>query len=404
MDVKPNETKPKICTYLFILYVYCFQVTQFFSSFFVTGHTLEQFAMDSDFSDDEITDSEFSSDEEAFREFLAWERRPYTVKPRVDHFTDLDDLSFSSRFRLPKEIVLHILTLIEVLIESPTDRNHSIPPIIKLLLTLRYYALGTFLQAARDFCGVSKSSASKIVKQVSHAIASLHRQYIRMPANEEIQRAQLEFYKRSRLPKIIGAIDCTHIKIISPGGPHAENFRNRKGYFSLNVQTVSSENLKIIDLVARWPGSTHDQTIFNRSKLKNRFETGEFGNSIIAADSGYANTQYMITPFLNTPTENHNIYNEAVIRTRNPVERSYGVWKKKFPVLSLGMLLKLTTCQTVIIATAILHNIAIDLNCPVQNDVPDELPWEPLIPLDNNAVMNTRDMLLLDYIPNLNRA
>lgn len=112
-------------------------------------------------------------------------------------------------------------------------------------------------------------------------------------------------------------------------------------------------NLKIMDLVARWPGSVHDQTIFNRSKLKNRFERGEFENSILAADSGYANTNYMITPFLNTPTQNHTIYNEAIIRTRNPVERSYGVWKKRFPVLSKGMLLKLSSCQVVIIATAI---------------------------------------------------
>ena len=34
--------------------------------------------------------------------------------------------------------------------------------------------------------------------------------------------------------------------------------------------------MRIIDIVARWPGSTHDQLIFNNSALKHRFEEGEF--------------------------------------------------------------------------------------------------------------------------------
>lgn len=74
------------------------------------------------------------------------------------------------------------------------------------------------------------------------------------------------------------------------GGDQAENFRNRKGYFSFNVQTVSDANLKILDIVARWPGSTHDQTIFNNSSIRNRFEQGHFGNGILLGDSGYRNT------------------------------------------------------------------------------------------------------------------
>ena len=46
------------------------------------------------------------------------------------------------------------------------------------------------------------------------------------------------------------------------GGEHAEEFRNRKGYFSLNTQVVCDHNMKIIDIVSRWPGSVHDATIF----------------------------------------------------------------------------------------------------------------------------------------------
>lgn len=62
------------------------------------------------------------------------------------------------------------------------------------------------------------------------------------------------------------------------GGEDGEIFRNRKGYFSLNVQFITDANLKIMDVVARWPGSQHDNTIFNHSQIKARFENQEFPN------------------------------------------------------------------------------------------------------------------------------
>jgi hypothetical protein len=95
-----------------------------------------------------------------------------------------------------------------------------------------------------------------------------------------------------------------------------------------------------LDIVARWPGSTHDQTIFNNSRVKFRLENGEFGNSLVVADSGYTNTQYVVTPLLNPRNGTENLFNESAFRTRNPVERLYGVWKRRFPILSQGMRLQ----------------------------------------------------------------
>lgn len=51
------------------------------------------------------------------------------------------------------------------------------------------------------------------------------------------------------------------------GGEDAEVFRNRKSYFSLNVQVTANTDREIIDIVSRWPGSVHDSTIFNNSNL-----------------------------------------------------------------------------------------------------------------------------------------
>lgn len=58
-------------------------------------------------------------------------------------------------------------------------------------------------------------------------------------------------------------------------------FRNRKGFFSFNVQVIANADLKFIDVVARWPGSAHDSTIFANSRVKARMDAGEYPNSVL---------------------------------------------------------------------------------------------------------------------------
>jgi len=47
----------------------------------------------------------------------------------------------------------------------------------------------------------------------------------------------------SGFPGVLGAVDCTHIPIQSPGGARAEEFRCRKVFFSLDVQAACGPNL-----------------------------------------------------------------------------------------------------------------------------------------------------------------
>jgi len=230
----------------------------------------------------------------------------------------------------------------------------------KLLVTLRYYATGSFIAACGYFAGIHKTTAGKIIKVVSEAIAELRPEFIYFPSNDsEIQNVRQDFYNIAKCPSCVGAIDCTHIKIRFPGGDDAEIFRNRKHFFCINVQTICDAQLRIQDIVVRWPGSTHDANIFRNSTIKNRFEDGEFNDCVLVADSGNAVQRYFITPLLNPLTHVETLFNESQIRTRNPVERSYGVWKRRFPILSLGINIKnLNTVQAIIVATAVLHNIA----------------------------------------------
>ncbi|CAH1987017.1 unnamed protein product [Acanthoscelides obtectus] len=274
-------------------------------------------------------------------------------------------------------------------------RNGALSPMNQLLLCLRFYATDCTQLTAADFSGVSDTTANRIIHRVTAAIASLFRQFIYFPRTEaEIQQTQRDFYVIARFPKVIGAVDCTHTKIRSPGGDHAEYYRNRKSFMSISCQGICNANLEFTDVVARWPGSTHDQTIFDNSLQRARFENNEYGDSILLCGSAYASKKYLMTPLANPARPEEILYNESQIRSRNPIERIFGVWKRRFPILALGINTRLDNALPIIIGTAVLYNILKrggDPLPPDDNELQLPVPWDALIDqgrIDNPLIPN----------------
>lgn len=270
----------------------------------------------------------------------------------------------------------------------------------QLLVALRFFASGSMQLVVGDAINMSQPTVSRIIPRVCDAIIANLRENVKMPGTaEECRLTSSKFNQIANLPFVIGAIDCTHVKIQSPGGNNGELFRNRKGHFSINVQTISDPNLRIMDVVARWPGSTHDQTIFINSSIHQRFERGDFGRYFLIGDSGYGNTRFLATPFtaanvnmrMDRAAQN---YNRSIISTRNVVERQYGLWKRRFPALAYGLRLKTVNCQKVIVACAVLHNLAIDSREPgpvEEENINDIVQMdENDVPLDQIVADNPR--------------
>lgn len=210
------------------------------------------------------------------------------------------------------------------------------------------------------------------------------KKWIKLPTVEAAQLNKEIFYNVAKFPGVIGALDCTHIPIKSPGGENAELYRNRKGWMSINTQIVCGPNMEILDLVCRWPGSTHDSRIFNNSRIKHIMESGVFPNCHLIADSGYAQTKYLYTPKLSAQSLAENKYNKAHISTRNIIERTNGVLKSRFRCLCRKLRTKLKTSTLIIICCAMLHNIALRHNLNLNLDVGEE---EIILPRADMHVM-----------------
>lgn len=66
--------------------------------------------------------------------------------------------------------------------------------------------------------------------------ATLYPALCKLPTATEAFGVMRQFYAIAGFPGVTGCINCTHVPIRSLGGDDAEVFRNRKGYFSANVQ------------------------------------------------------------------------------------------------------------------------------------------------------------------------
>ncbi|XP_050066150.1 putative nuclease HARBI1 [Aphis gossypii] len=154
--------------------------------------------------------------------------------------------------KLTKNTFMMLLNAVGTDLKHCTSRNFAIIPEIQLLIALRYYATGAFQAVLGDHMQVHKSTVCRIVKRVSKRLACLRPFFINMPKNQnEKQEVKIGFYQTHNVPRVIGAIDCTHIRIQSPNSDIGEQFRNRKGYFSFNVQAVCNSKMEIMNIVAR---------------------------------------------------------------------------------------------------------------------------------------------------------
>ena len=61
-------------------------------------------------------------------------------------------------------------------------------------------------------------------------------------------------------------------------------FVNRKQFYSINVQAVCDSDAFITNIVARWPGSTHDSRNFENSKIVDKLRNGAL-EGILVGDS-----------------------------------------------------------------------------------------------------------------------
>jgi hypothetical protein len=242
---------------------------------------------------------------------------------------------------------------------------------LQIFCTLRYYASGSFQAVLGDAQGIHKSSVSRIITRVTFAICRLRNRYIKFPRRRaDMMTTKQGFYNIANLAQVLAAVDGTLMPLLRPKN-NEHLYVSRKGGHSINVLATCNADLVFTNVVAKHPGSTNDSYIWSNCNLHEMFEAGDFGNSLILGDSGFGLSRYLLTPVLNPSTEAEERYNSAHKRTRQVIERSFGLAKQRFRCLHKSggqMMYSPEKCCRIVLACFILHNICVQHNIPLDED------------------------------------
>ncbi|KAH7976017.1 hypothetical protein HPB52_007588 [Rhipicephalus sanguineus] len=124
-----------------------------------------------------------------------------------------DEEQFHARYRFTKNAVLQL-----PLQESGDNRGRPVPPMLQLLMALRFYGAGTFQTVTGDLVRIPQSTVCRAVGKVTLLIAKhLYSMLVRFPQPAGFPKVMWDFYEVAEFPGVTGCVDCTHVRINSPG-------------------------------------------------------------------------------------------------------------------------------------------------------------------------------------------
>ena len=182
-------------------------------------------------------------------------RREYKERKTYIHLTPRE---FRERYRFSETGVNYICNEIKDIIKNDTERSHALSVKEKVLITLRYFASGSYMQAVGDTLGRDKGTVSRAVEQVTDALCAIKDSHIKWPDNEMQSVSKSAFYRVAGFPNVIACVDVTHIRLLKPGADRERPFINRKRYPSINVMGVVDHR------------GIHLYASFHQSKLINK--------------------------------------------------------------------------------------------------------------------------------------
>ena len=174
------------------------------------------------------------------------QKKERVYRGRTCNLNGLTENELRQRYRFGKESIDYIVDLLKDDLSRWSCKSTDLTVEQKVLIALRFYASGSFLQVIGDTLGFDKSTVSRAIEDVTNALLEKKNQFVKWPSDRATQnKVKCGFYEYAHFPNVIGCIDCTHVRIQAPSEDEG-SFVNRKGYHSVNVQAVCDHEGTII--------------------------------------------------------------------------------------------------------------------------------------------------------------
>lgn len=121
-------------------------------------------------------------------------RRPRFFPDRSNPLEDLTEEEVFVRYRFRPITIMFIMGLLPDL-SHPTKTNSPLPPLLQVLLCLRYLATGSLHLLIGDSLNISRSTAGRCIRQVAGHLAGLSKTQIIFPTGQRAQQVKTAFGK-----------------------------------------------------------------------------------------------------------------------------------------------------------------------------------------------------------------
>ncbi|XP_051134202.1 protein ALP1-like [Andrographis paniculata] len=262
----------------------------------------------------------------------------------------------------------------------------------QVALALTRLGSGNSLISIGDSFGAHHSTVSQVTWRFVEAIEENGLRHLQWPSTDpEMAKIKHKFEKIRGLPNCCGVIDTTHITMqLTSSDPDADAWLDCKDNHSMILQAVVGPDLKFRSIVTGWPGKMNDASVLQSSNFFKQCQKGEKLNSsktcfpddtateipeYIVGNSGFPLLPWLMTPYQKKDlSETESDFNKRLLATHAVARRALAMLKDVWKMIQRDMWRPdKHKLPRFILACCILHNIVIDMEDELLDDVPISL-------------------------------
>jgi len=244
-------------------------------------------------------------------------------------------------FRVPRRLFHSLVRLLKnhpaFSTNGKKQRKHFTAE-LHLLVLLKY--MGTQGNACSAFyvkngLGIGKGSVVSYVMRAMDAVLSLFPDTVIWPDADERVEISNRVRAAYHFPKCVGFIDGTHLGLAFKPELEGEEYFTRKQCYAISATLVCDDNKKVCYHNVSWPGSVHDQRVYQNSVLNRN--PGDYFSDLeySLGGSAYTSSPTMVPAYKKfggqvTLAHGQIFFNDLLSRPRSMIEHTIGIWKGRF--------------------------------------------------------------------------
>jgi hypothetical protein len=306
---------------------------------------------------------------------------------------------WQENFRMSRATFLYLCNELRTSVEkNDTVMRRAIPVEQRVALTLWFLSTNADFRTVGHLFGVSKATVCLVTKQVCAAIVKvLLPKYIKFPTGDGLRQVVDGFKHKWDFPQCAGAVDGTHIPVVSPA-EYPADYYNRKGWHSVLMQGAVNHLGLFVDVYVGWPGRVHDARVFANSTLYAKGQDGtllphwteRIGGTdvplVLLGDPAYPLLPWLMKAFPDNGrlSRQQRTFNYRLSRARVVVEHAYGRLKGRWRCLLKRLDISVSDVPGLVAACCVLHNM-----CEIHGDSFSEEWLEGIDSYNDTSVSDT---------------